>query len=119
MSDDNYEKANAAADATLRHARDLPPGQERSDAIKEAGRLRRVADRLQNSEPLQHPDGLHMAKMRVSSTDLSWMIFERLRAESGSQRPLSVAVVSDRELGGELSSTPEAAPRVSFESSAR
>jgi hypothetical protein len=40
-----------------------------------------------------------MAKKRVSSVDLSWMIFERLRDEFGSQRPVSVAVISDREMG--------------------
>jgi hypothetical protein len=40
-----------------------------------------------------------MAKKRVSSVDLSWMIFERLRDEFGTQRPVSVAVVSDREMG--------------------
>jgi hypothetical protein len=40
-----------------------------------------------------------MARKRVSSVDLSWMIFERLRDEFGRNRPISVAVVSDRELG--------------------
>jgi hypothetical protein len=40
-----------------------------------------------------------MAKKRISSADLSWMIFDRLRDELGSARSVSVAVVSDRELG--------------------
>jgi len=40
-----------------------------------------------------------MAKKRVSSVDLSWMIFERMREEIGSLRPVSVAVVADTELG--------------------
>jgi hypothetical protein len=40
-----------------------------------------------------------MAKKRVSSVDLSWMIFERLRDELGNARPVSVAIVSDSELG--------------------
>ena len=40
-----------------------------------------------------------MAKKRVSSVDLSWMIFERLREEIGNKHPVSVAVVPDDELG--------------------
>lgn len=40
-----------------------------------------------------------MAKKRVSSVDLSWMIFERLRDQMGSTRPASVAVVADTKLG--------------------
>lgn len=40
-----------------------------------------------------------MRKKRVSGSDLSWMIFERMREEIGNQRPLSIAVVPDTELG--------------------
>lgn len=40
-----------------------------------------------------------MAKKRVSSLDLSWMIFERMREEVGYQRSVSVAVVPDTKLG--------------------
>lgn len=40
-----------------------------------------------------------MARKRISNADLSWLIFERLRDELGSTKPVSVAVVSDRELG--------------------
>ncbi len=49
MSDDNndFEQADAAADAALEYARNLPPGLARSQAFKEAGQLRSAADRLQ------------------------------------------------------------------------
>ena len=49
MSDDNddFEQADAAADAALEYARNLPPGLARSQAFKEAGKLRSEADRLQ------------------------------------------------------------------------
>ena len=40
-----------------------------------------------------------MARKRVSSLDLSWMIFDRMREQVGSQRPISVAVIPDRDLG--------------------
>jgi hypothetical protein len=40
-----------------------------------------------------------MAKKRVSNADLNWMIFERLREEFGSQRPVSVAIVHAPKLG--------------------
>ena len=40
-----------------------------------------------------------MAKKRVSSIDLSWMIFERMRDEVATPRGVSVAVVPDAELG--------------------
>jgi hypothetical protein len=40
-----------------------------------------------------------MARKRVSSIDLSWMIYEKMREEIGAQRPLSVAVISDPALG--------------------
>jgi hypothetical protein len=40
-----------------------------------------------------------MAKKRVSSIDLSWMIFERMREEVSPQRGVTVAVVSDTQLG--------------------
>jgi hypothetical protein len=40
-----------------------------------------------------------MRKKRLSSVDLSWMIFERMREEVGTQRPVPVAVVPDAELG--------------------
>ena len=40
-----------------------------------------------------------MLKKRVSSVDLSWMIFERMREEVGKQRGVTVAVVADSKLG--------------------
>jgi hypothetical protein len=40
-----------------------------------------------------------MLKKRVSSVDLSWMIFERMREEVGEPRGVTVAVVSDSKLG--------------------
>ena len=40
-----------------------------------------------------------MAKKRISSSDLSWMIFERMRDEAGEPRGVSVAVVPDEGLG--------------------
>jgi hypothetical protein len=42
-----------------------------------------------------------MRKKRLSSVDLSWMIFERMREEVGvgDRRAVSVAVVSDSKLG--------------------
>ena len=42
-----------------------------------------------------------MRKERLSSIDLSWMIFERMREEVGvgDRRGMSVAVVSDSKLG--------------------
>jgi hypothetical protein len=42
-----------------------------------------------------------MRKKRLSSVDLSWMIFERMREEikAGDRRCVSVAVVSDSKLG--------------------
>ena len=48
MSDDNddFERADAVADAALEYARSIPPGIARSLAFKEAGKLRSVADRL-------------------------------------------------------------------------
>lgn len=46
MSGENIRKADAAADAALEHARNLSPGEERSKALKEAGRLRTFADGL-------------------------------------------------------------------------
>jgi hypothetical protein len=39
-----------------------------------------------------------MSKKRLSSVDLSWMIFERMREEIGEPR-VSVAVVADSKLG--------------------
>ena len=39
-----------------------------------------------------------MHKKRLSSVDLSWMIFVRMREEAGEPR-VSVAVVSDSKLG--------------------
>jgi len=44
---DDFEQADAAAEAALEYARSLPPGIARSEAFKEAGRLRSAADRLQ------------------------------------------------------------------------
>src|SRR5262245_13075282 len=43
--------------------------------------------------------GVLMLKKRLSSVDLSWMIFERMRDEFGGQRGVSVAVVRDSNLG--------------------
>lgn len=43
---DSYEDAVKAADAALEYAGSLPPGRNRSAAIRNAGRLRNVADRL-------------------------------------------------------------------------
>jgi hypothetical protein len=40
-----------------------------------------------------------MPKKRVSSIDLSWMIFERMREEVGKTRGVTVAVVPDSKLG--------------------
>ena len=40
-----------------------------------------------------------MAKKRVSSTELSWMIFDRMREAFGHSRGVSVAVVPDTDLG--------------------
>ena len=40
-----------------------------------------------------------MAKKRVSSVDLSYMIFDRMREVFGHARGVSVAVVPDTELG--------------------
>jgi hypothetical protein len=50
-----------------------------------------------------------MAKKRVSSVDLSWMIFERMRDEVSPQRGLTVAVIPDKNLVGGLCSMAEAA----------
>ena len=47
---DDFEQADAAADAALEYARSLPPGIARSEAFKEAGRLRSVANRLRAPE---------------------------------------------------------------------
>ena len=43
---DDFEHADAAAEAALKYARSLPPGMARSQAFKEAGKLRSAADRL-------------------------------------------------------------------------
>jgi uncharacterized protein HemY len=43
---DDFEQADAAAEAALKYARSLPPGMARSQAFKEAGKLRSAADRL-------------------------------------------------------------------------
>jgi hypothetical protein len=45
--------------------------------------------------------GVSMRKKRLSSVDLSWMIFERMREELevGEPRGVSVAVVPDSKLG--------------------
>jgi hypothetical protein len=40
-----------------------------------------------------------MRKKRLSSVDLSWMIFERMREEVGETRGVTVAVVPDSKLG--------------------
>jgi hypothetical protein len=40
-----------------------------------------------------------MRKQRLSSVDLSWMIFERMREEFGEPRGVAVAVVPDSKLG--------------------
>jgi uncharacterized protein HemY len=44
---DDFEQADAAAEAALKYARSLPPGMARSQAFKEAGKLRSAADQLQ------------------------------------------------------------------------
>ena len=49
--------------------------------------------------PLPKYGGFLMPKKRLSSVDLSWMIFERMREEVGEQRGVTVAVVSDGKLG--------------------
>jgi cytochrome c-type biogenesis protein CcmE len=41
---DDFEQADAAADAALEYARSLPPGIARSQAFKAAGKLRSAAD---------------------------------------------------------------------------
>ena len=46
-NDDDFEELDAAAAAALQHALSLPPGMARSQALKEAGKLRSMADRLQ------------------------------------------------------------------------
>jgi hypothetical protein len=43
----DFEQADAEAYAALKYARSLPPGAARSEAFKEAGRLRSAADQLQ------------------------------------------------------------------------
>ncbi len=40
-----------------------------------------------------------MAKKRISSADLSWQFFERMREDAVFQKGVSVAVVPDLELG--------------------
>ena len=46
MAADDFEQADTEANAALEYARSLPPGTTRSQAFKEAGRLRSAADRL-------------------------------------------------------------------------
>jgi len=46
MATDDFEQADTEANAALEYARSLPPGTTRSQAFKEAGRLRSAADRL-------------------------------------------------------------------------
>ena len=61
MSDDHddFEQADAAANAALEYARNLPPGIARSQAFKEAGKLRTAADRLRAPEFAPRVDGLN------------------------------------------------------------
>jgi hypothetical protein len=47
MTKDDFEELDAAAEAALKHALSLPHGEARSKAMKEAGKLRRLADHLQ------------------------------------------------------------------------
>jgi hypothetical protein len=47
---DDFEQADAAAEAALKYARSLPPGIARSLAFKQAGKLRSAADRLRAPE---------------------------------------------------------------------
>jgi hypothetical protein len=47
---DDFEQADAAANAALKYARSLRPGIARSHAFKEAGKLRAAADRLRAPE---------------------------------------------------------------------
>lgn len=46
-SKDDFEQLDAAADAALKYARSLPPGTDRAQAFKAAGKLRSEADKLQ------------------------------------------------------------------------
>jgi hypothetical protein len=52
VNDDNddFEQADAAASAALEYARSQPPGVARSQAFKEAGKLRSAVDRLRAPE---------------------------------------------------------------------
>lgn len=43
--------------------------------------------------------GDRMRKKRLTSTDLSWMIFDRMRDEVGGPRSVVVAVIPDEQLG--------------------
>ena len=45
-NDGDFEELDAAAAAALQHALSLRPGMARSQALKEAGKLRSAADRL-------------------------------------------------------------------------
>ena len=47
---DDFEQADAAAEAALEYARSLPLGIARSQAFKEADKLRSTADRLRAPE---------------------------------------------------------------------
>ena len=51
-NNDDFEELDAAAEAALQHALSLPPGMARSQALKEAGKLRCAADRLQAAPKL-------------------------------------------------------------------
>ena len=42
----DFDKAETTAVYALQHARRLPPGPARTEALKEAGKLRAAADRL-------------------------------------------------------------------------
>jgi hypothetical protein len=65
-NDDDFEELDAAAAAALQHALTLPPGLARSQALKEAGKLRSMADRLQ--APTFAPRG-RRPKYRVSRNE--------------------------------------------------
>ena len=54
-NDTDFELVDAAADTALEYARSLPPGLTRSEAFKNAGKLRWAADPLQ--APKSAPPG--------------------------------------------------------------
>ena len=76
MNYDDYEELVAAAAAALQHAHSLPPGIARSEALKEAGRLRSVVDQL-------HPPSFRPA---VAGPNIERVSRNEERAERASWR---------------------------------